>query len=121
MSNAEEGIARIQAAVAQARGSEGLKEHHKWTIAYLDERILVFILVFILAVAVMGLGVVWATTASPLLRYGSFGALILLIFLWGFVRIKRIETLKRQRAELAESWQADGQDTSGDRSRPNAD
>lgn len=117
MSNAEEGIARIQAAVAQARGSGGLKEHHKWTIAYLDERILVFIL----AVAVMGLGVVWATTASPLLRYGSFGALILLIFLWGFVRIKRIETLKRQRAELAESWQADGQDTSGDRGQTSND
>ena len=117
MSNAEEGIARIQAAVAQARGSEGLKEHHKWTVAYLDERIQVFIL----AVVVIGLGVIWATTASPLLRYGSFGALILLIFLWGFVRIKRIEALKRQRAELAESWQADGQDTSGDRSRPDAD
>ena len=115
--NAEEGIARIQAAVAQAKGTDGLKEHHKWTVAYLDERIQVFIL----AVVVIGLGVVWATTASPLLRYGSFGALILLIFLWGFVRIKRIETLKRQRAELAESWQADGQDTSGDRSRPDAD
>lgn len=117
MSNAEEGIARIQAAVAQARGSEGLKEHHKWTIAYLDERILVFIL----AVAVMGLGVVWATTASPLLRYGSFGALILLIFLWGFVRIKRIETLKRQRAELAESWQADGHTTSSERGQTSND
>ena len=115
--NAEEGIARIQAAVAQAKGTDGLKEHHKWTIAYLDERILVFIL----AVAVIGLGVLWATTTSPLLRYGSFAALILLISLWGFVRIKRINTLKRQRAELAESWQADGQDTSGDRSRPDAD
>jgi hypothetical protein len=115
--NAEEGIARIQAAVAQSRGSEGLKQHHKWTVAYLDERILVFIL----AVAFMGLGVVWATTTSPLVLYGSFGGVILLVFLWGFVRIKRIETLKRQRAELAESWQADGQDKSGDRSRPNAD
>ena len=100
MSNAEEGIARIQAAVAQAKGSEGLKEHHKWTIAYLDERILVFIL----AVAVIGLGIVWATTTSLLLLYGSFGALILLTFLWGIARIKRIEATKRQRAELAESW-----------------
>jgi hypothetical protein len=115
--NAEEGIARIQAAVAQANGADGLKEHHKWTVAYLDERILVFILSF----ALIGLGVVWATTASPLLRYGSFGVLILLTFLWGFVRIKRIETLKRQRAELAESWQADGQDMSDDRSRSNTD
>jgi hypothetical protein len=115
--NAEEGIARIQAAVAQAKGTDGLKDHHKWTIAYLDERILVSIF----AVAVIGLGVLWATTASPLLRYGSFSALILMTFLWGFVRIRRIETLKHQRAELAESWQADDQDTSGDRSRPDAD
>ena len=115
--NAEGGIARIQAAVAQAKGADGLKDHHKWTIAYLDERILVFIL----AVAVIGLGVLWATATSPLVRYGSFGALILLIFLWGFVRIRRIETIKRQRAELAESWQADGQDMSGGRSRPNTD
>ena len=117
MSNAEEGIARTQAAAAQAKGADGLKAHHEWTIAYLDERILIFIL----AIAFIGLGVVWATTASPLLRYGSFGALILLTFLWGFVRIRRMDTVKRQRAELAESWQADGQDMSGDRSRPDAD
>ncbi len=115
--NAEEGIARTQAAVAQAKGSDGLKDHHKWTIAYLDERIQVFIL----AIAVIGLGVVWATTTSPLLSYGSFGALILLTFLWGFARIKRIETTKRQRAELAESWHADGQYMSGDHSQRSAD
>ena len=71
--NAEEGIARIQAAAAQAKGTDGLKAHQKSTIAYLDERILFFIL----AVALIGLGIVWATTSSPLLRYGSFGALIL--------------------------------------------
>ena len=115
--NAEEGIARIQAAAAQAKGTDGLKEHHKGTVAYLDERIQVFIM----AVALIGLGIVWATTSSTLLRYGSFGALILLTFLWGFARIKRIETIKRQRAELAESWQADDQDISGDHSRSNAE
>ena len=117
MSNAEEGIARIQVAAAHAKGADGLKDHHKGTIAYLDERILVFIL----AVAIIGLGVLWATATSSLVRYGSFGALILLIFLWGFARIKRIETIKRQRADLAESWQASDQDMSGDHSRPNAD
>ena len=103
--NAEAGIARTQAAAAQAKGADGLKEHHKWTVAYLDERILVFVL----TIAVMGLAVLWATTTSTLLRYGSFGVLILLIFLWGLVRIKRIEAVKRQREELAESWQTDGQ------------
>ena len=117
MSNAEEGIARVQAAAAQAKGADGLKDHHKWTIAYLDERIQVFIL----AIAVIGLAVLWATTTSPLVRYGSFSVLILLIFLWSFARIKRIEAVKRQRAELADSWQVDGQDMSDDRSRPNAE
>ena len=114
--NAEEGIARTQAAVAQAKGSDGLKDHHKWTIAYLDERIQVFIL----AIAVIGLAVLWATTTSPLLHYGSFSVLILLIFLWGFTRVKRIEATKRQRAELAEFWQADEQNLSGERNQTNA-
>jgi hypothetical protein len=37
--NAEEGIARTQAAVAKAAGAAGLKEHHNRNIAHLDERI----------------------------------------------------------------------------------
>jgi Flp pilus assembly protein TadB len=115
--SAEEGIARVQAAAAQAKGAGGLKDHHTSTIASLDERIVVFVL----AIAVIGLGVLWATTTSPLVRYGSLGVLILLTFLWGFVRIKRIDTLKRQRAELAESWQVDGRGTTGGQRRHDAD
>lgn len=111
--NAEAGIASTQAAVAQASGTDGLKAHHKWTVAYLDERILVSFL----AIAVMGLGVLWATTPSPILRYGSFGTLILLFFLWGFIRVKRIEAIQRQREGLAESWQADDKDLSGETSQ----
>ena len=65
--NAEEGIARVQAAVARAKGTDGLKEHHKWTVAYLDERILVLVL----TVAVMALAVLWATATSALVRHGS--------------------------------------------------
>ncbi len=56
MSNAEEGIAKTQAAAAQAKGAEGLGAHHKWNIAYLDERILTFVL----AIAFIGLIVLWA-------------------------------------------------------------
>ena len=101
--NAEEGIARIQAAAVKAGGAAGLKKHHNWNIAYLDERILVFIL----AIAAVGLIVLWATTSSPLVRYGSFAVVILLTLLWGLVRIKRIEALKRQRENDASSWRSD--------------
>jgi len=101
--NAEEGIARIQAATAKAGGTAGLKEHHNRNIAYIDERIVVFIL----AIATIGLIVLWATSSSPLVLYGSFAGVILLTVLWGLVRIKRIEAMKRQREKEAKSWQPD--------------
>jgi hypothetical protein len=101
--NAEEGIARIQAAAAKAGGTSGLKEHHRRNIVYLDERIIVFIL----AIGAVGLIVLWATTSSLLLRYGSFAGVLLLTILWGLVRIKRIEAVKRQRENDAKSWQSD--------------
>jgi hypothetical protein len=43
MSNAEEGIARTQAAAIKARSTQGgkLREHQKHSVAYLDERILI--------------------------------------------------------------------------------
>jgi hypothetical protein len=101
--NAEEGIARIQAATAKSKGAAGLKEHHNRNIAYIDERIVVFIL----SIATIGLIVLWATTSSPLVLYGSFAGVILLTVLWGLVRIKRIEAMKRQREKEAKSWQPD--------------
>jgi Flp pilus assembly protein TadB len=110
--NAEEGIARVQ-----AKGARGLKDHHTSTLASVDERIVVFIL----AIAVIGLVVLWGTTNSPLVLYWSLGVVILLTFLWGFARIKRIETLIRQRAELAESWQSDGRDRAAAPRRRDAD
>lgn len=101
--NAEEGIARVQAAAAKAGGAAGLREHHSRNIAYLDERILVFILVL----AALGLIILWATTGSTLILYGSFAGVILLTVLWGLVRIKRIEAMKRQREKEARSWESD--------------
>ena len=101
--NAEEGIARTQAAAARAGGTAALKENHRRNIVYLDERIVVFIL----AIAAVGLIVLWATTSSPLLLYGSFAGVLLLTVLWGLVRIKRIEAVKRQRENEAKSWQSD--------------
>jgi hypothetical protein len=101
--NAEAGIALTQAAAAKAAGAAGLKEHHDRNIAHLDERIVVFIL----AIASIGLIILWATSSSPLVLYGSFAGVILLTVLWGLMRIKRIEAMKRQREKEAKSWQSD--------------
>ena len=71
-SNAEEGIARIQAAAAKSQGAAGLKEHHNWNIAYLNERILVSLM----AIAILGVIVLWVTATSKLVIYGSFAVVI---------------------------------------------
>ena len=100
--NAEAGIALTQAAAAKSKGAAGLKEHHNWNIAYLNE----CILVSVVAIATLGVIVLWATATSRLVIYGSFGVVIALTFLWGFVRIKRIKAVKRQQAKQAEPWQS---------------
>lgn len=99
--NAEEGIARTQAAAARAKGADGLREHQKWNIAYLDERILVFVL----AIAFIGLIVLWATVKSALILYGSLAGVIILAILWGVARVKRIEKVRREREIQAKSSQ----------------
>ena len=100
--NAEAGIARTQAAAARANGAKGPQAHHTGTIAYLDERILVFLM----AMAMIGLIVVWMTAKSPLVFYGSLAAVILLTFLWGYARIRRIEAERIERARQASDWQS---------------
>lgn len=101
--NAEEGIARTQAAAAQASGAAGLQQHHRGTVAYLNERIVVMLL----AVAMIGLLLVWATAKSPLLFYGSLAAVILLTFVWGYARIRSIERRRRERAQQASEWRSE--------------
>jgi len=98
--NAEEGIARAQAAAAQARGAGGLKRHHDGNIAGLDERIVVLLL----AMAFIGLVALWANPASALLRYGSLAGVILMALLWGAARIRRVEAMRRERARQAADW-----------------
>jgi hypothetical protein len=102
--NAEEGIARAQAAAAQARGAEGLKKHHDENIACLDGRIVVFLL----AIAFIGMIVLWANATSALLLYGSLIGVILTALLWGIDRIRRLEAMRRERSRQAASWQSDG-------------
>ncbi len=105
MSNAEEGIARVQAAAIKAHGTQGdrLQEHQKRSVAYLDERILVYVL----AMAFLGLIAVWVTATSTLVLYGSLAGVILLTILWGVARVKGIEKTRQERARQTEEWQSE--------------
>lgn len=105
MSNAEEGIARVQAAATKAQGTQGrmLQQHQARSIAYIDERILTFVFI----IAFIGLIVVWATATSPLVLYGSLATAILLALIWGFAQIKRIERLREERQRQAQDWKSD--------------
>ena len=62
--NAEVGIAKTQATAAQAKGADGINEHHKWNISDLDERILVFII----TLAFICLIILWATVELSLIH-----------------------------------------------------
>lgn len=105
MSNAEEGIARAQAAAIKAHGTQGgkLREHQERSVAYLDERILIYVL----AIAFIGLIAVWATTTSALILYGSFIAVILLTIVWGVARVKRIGRIRQERARQTKEWKSE--------------
>ena len=105
MSNEEQGVfqAQAKAAAEQLGGRDGLREMQRRSILYLDERILVYLL----AAAVIGLFVVWATASSGLVLYGSLGFVIALTMLWGVARIRGIERLRRERELQARSFEAD--------------
>ena len=105
MSNAEEGIARTQIAAIKAHGTQGskLREHQEHSVAYLDERILAYVF----AIAFIGLIVVWATTTSTLILYGSLVAVILLTILWGVARVKRIERTRQERTRQTKEWKSE--------------
>lgn len=104
MADEEASIARTQLQGVKADGTEGnrLRAHQQRGIRYLDERILIFLL----ALATIGLLVLWLTATSTLLLYGSLAAVILLIFLWGAARIKRIEREREERARQAAEWKS---------------
>ena len=102
--NAEGGIAQAQAAAAKAAGNrgDGLAAHQKRGIASLDERVLFFL--FLIGIVV--LVAVWAVSTSPWLQYGSLAGGILMIIIWGVMRLRRIEQIKRDREREAEAWQS---------------
>lgn len=109
MSNAEEGIARAQIAADQKQ-NKTLADRQKWSIAYVNERILVYVYCFLL----LGLIVVWATAKSPYVVYGSLGTAILLTVVWGVWRIRQIDRSRELRAQQVREMQSRSADDGGD-------
>ena len=108
MSNAEQGIgqAQIAAAKTQTGETDGLNKVQKWNIAYLNDRIFIYLG----AIAFLGLLVVWATASSALVLYGSLALVILLTILWGVARVKRNDRINAERARQVEAMQAENPD-----------
>ena len=97
--NAEGGIASIQAKAAE---NKGLHKHHSYTIKYLNERVLTFLCLL----SLIGLSLVWITTSSSLIFYGSLIAVIILTLLMGIARIKSIQKRKEDQARHAKEWKS---------------
>lgn len=95
--NAEEGILR-----AQLKNKQGLEKRQSWGIAYVNERILIYLF----ALALLGLAVVWATATTAWVLYGSFAGVVAITILWGYARIKRIELERLERQRQVEASQA---------------
>ena len=94
MSREEEAIAKMQ-----LKGNAGIAERQKTGNILLNERILIFVG----GIAILGICVVWATAKSAWVQYGSFALVIVLTFLWGIARVKRMERIKQERAEQAKA------------------
>jgi Flp pilus assembly protein TadB len=105
MSDEELGIFQAQAAAAKTQSArrDGLQLHHKRNIAYLDERTFLFIF----AIAMLGLFVVWLTASSALVLYGSLGLVLLPTILWGVARIVRINKVDEQRKLQAKAMRSE--------------
>lgn len=105
MSNAEQGIgqAQIAAAKTQTGETDGLNKVQKWNIAYLNDRIFIYLG----AIAFLGLLVIWATASSALVLYGSLALVILLTILWGVARVKRNDRINAERARQVKAMQAE--------------
>ena len=96
--NAEGGIATSQAQAAQ---SKGLAAHHKSTIKTMDDRISVYLA----ALAVIALGVIWVAFPSPLIRYGSLVVGVFTVLFIAFMRVRNIKKLREARQQQAEQWE----------------
>ena len=112
MSDSEQGISQVRIAAAQSDSSRnsGLEKHHRRNIAYLDERIFIYLF----ALAFIGLFVLWASVSSALVLYVSLGVVFLLLILWGYARISRIRRIERYRELQVKATRSDAREQSGD-------
>ena len=69
----------------------------------MDERIFFFIVLL----AIVGLLVVWLTAKSALVLYGSLGVVLLILVLWGVVRINRINRIEKERTLQVKAMQSE--------------
>lgn len=99
--NAEHGILTAQAAKKSSVG-----ERQSWGIAYVNERILIYLF----ALALIGLAVVWATATSAWVLYGSFAGVVAITILWGYARLKRIEFERLERQRQVDALKTEGSD-----------
>lgn len=104
MSIEEHGILHTQIKATRGRLGErdGMQAAMKWNIAYQGERIAIYLM----AMGMIGLVVLWATSSSPLLLYGSLALVILLTVVWGYARIRRIELTRQERARQAREFES---------------
>lgn len=100
--NAEAGIAQTKTIAAQTQGADGLDQIHRTNIAYLNERIIVFLLVL----TFLSLVLFWLTTNSALLTYGSFAVFVVIAISWGVIRIRKIQATRDQRDAIAKSYRS---------------
>ena len=100
--NAEEGIARVQATGLKNSATQGeeLSKYQKRSIAYLDDRILIYFV----ALAFLALMLVWATAQSTLSQIGSLMAAIFFTIIWGIARVKRIDRVRQERELISKQW-----------------
>ena len=94
--------AQVRADREQIGCKDGMREVQRRGIFNLDERIYVYLL----AAAVIGLFMTWATAKSALVLYGSFVLVIILTILWGIARVRGIERKRREREFEARAFEA---------------
>jgi len=87
--NTEEALARLQ---AEAANAQGVQKHHKSTLVYINERIFTYLF----GIAFISFVIAWLTAPSYI-TYLFFAVVILIPLIWGQVRLKRIQNIKKKR------------------------
>ncbi len=102
--NAEEGIARAQAAAAKANNdcAKAFTETHKRSIINLNERILVNVALILFIFLI----IFWAITKSTIMFYLSMASMMLLAVLVGILKIRSIHGERSKRSEQATNWKS---------------